>query len=241
MAKRPGTPPWVGIGCGCCLLVLLIIGAIVAAGMFGASAFKGYIDDMKDPTARAAAAAEMLGVEELPEGYTAHIFLRIPWLFELVVASDSEPVVFEDDDFELESEAVGQHLLVYFSLPESDMDHDDLEDMLRGESHSDGVNTDIDLEFEADQELSRGSFELGEQKLSYVGYRGELELDDGDVEGIYSQVLIDCPGDDRARAIVWFQRGGERIAESDGFETAGTPADEDTLRRFIEPFDVCDG
>ncbi len=242
MAKPRGTPPWVTVGCGCCLLVLLAIGGLVAAGFFGVSAVKGYVETMKDPAARATRAAEILGSGELPEGYTAHIFLHIPWLIDMVVASDSEPVVFEGDDFELESDAIGQHLFVYLLLPRSgSMDHDDFERMLRGESQSEGVNTDIDIDIESDQELSRGSFELGDQKLSYVGHRGELDLDDGDVEGIYSQVLIDCAGDDLTRAAVWFQRGGERIAPDDLTETDGTPADEETLRRFMDHFKVCDG
>lgn len=243
MAQRRGTPPWVPIGCGCCLLVLLAIGGMVAAGFFGASAFKGYVETMRDPTARTARAAEILGADQLPEGYTAHLFLRIPWLIDLVMASDSEPVVIEDDkDFELESEVIGQHLFVYLSLPQSSgMEHEEFERMLRGESTSDGVKTDIDLEIESDQELSRGSFELGEQELSYVGHRGELDLDDGDVEGIYAQVLIDCPGDEITRAAIWFQRGGEVIDEQDLPEVEGTPADEGTLRRFMDHFDVCAG
>ncbi len=240
MARRRGTPLWATIGCGCGLFVLMAIGAVVAAGFFGASAFKGYVDDMKDPNARTARAGEILGADRLPEGYTAHLFLHIPWLFDMVVLSDSEPVVIEDDDFEFESDAIGQHLFVYLSMRGDGMDHDEFERMLRGESHSGGVQTDIDLEIESDQELARGSFELGDQQLSYVGHHGELDLDDGDVDGIYSQVLIDCLGDDLTRAAVWFERGGERIAESDGFEIAGTPADEGTLRQFMDHFSVCD-
>ena len=131
------------------------------------------------------------------------------------------------------------------------MDHQEFERMLRGESPSEGVKTDIDLEIESDRELSRGSFELGEQELSYVGHRGELDLDDGDVEGIYAQVLIDCPGDDVTRAAIWFQRGGGEgraggaqtigVDEQDLHEVEGTPADEATLRRFMDHFDVCAG
>ncbi len=219
--------------------MLLVIGGIVAAGFFGASAFKGYVDELKDPAARAVKAAEILGAEQLPEGYTAHFFLHVPWLFDIVVASDTEPVVFEDDEFELESSTVGQHLLVYFAMPMGSMDHDEFERMLRGESNSEGVQTDIDLEIDPGEELARGSFELGRQELSYVAFSGELELDDGDVEGIYSQMLIDCPGDDVNRAAVWFQRGGERISPDDLIETDGTPADEDTLRQFMGQFDVC--
>ncbi len=237
--SKRGTSLWVTIGCGCLVLVALGIAAVVAAGYFGASAVKGYVEDMKDPEARAAKAGEILGAERLPEGYTAHLFLHIPWLFDMAVLSDSEPVVIEDDEFEFESDAIGQHLFLYFALRKSRMDHDDLEQMLRGESTSDGVKTDIDLEIESDEELSRGSFELGAQRLSYVGHRGELDLDDGDVDGIYSQVLIECPDADLTRAAVWFQRAGEAAGQGTG--VAGTPADEDALRRFMDHFNLCGG
>ncbi len=239
MAKQRGTPLWVTLGCGCGLLVLLGIGAVVAAGYFGVSAFKGYVEDMKDPAARAAKAGEILGAEQLPEGYTALLFLHIPWLLDTVILSDSEPAVIDGDDFELESDAVGQHLFVYFSLPEGGMDHDEFERKLRGEVSNEGIRTDLDLDLESEQELSRGSFELGDQALSYVGHRGELDLNDGDVDGIFSQVLIDCPGDDLTRAAVWFQRGDEHDSGPNA-EIGDTPADENTLRRFMDHFSVCD-
>ncbi len=260
MAKRQGTPLWATVGCGCGLLVLLVIGAIVAAGFFGASALKGYMDDMKDPAARATRAGELLGVEQLPEGYSAQFFLRIPWLFDMVVLSDSEPVVIEDDDFEFEADTIGEHFFAYFSIRDSDVDHEEFERMLRGEASAEGVRTDLDLEIESDQELSRGSFDLGDQQLSYVGHRGEIDLDGGDVDGIYSQILIDCPGDELTRAAVWFQRqrdgeheasgslsGGDKTTDKTADKTAdqlaieilGTPADEATLRRFMDHFNVC--
>ncbi len=239
MATRRGTPFWVTCGCGCAGLAALMIGGVVAAGFLGFSSFKGYVEDMKDPTARTAKAGEILGAARLPEGYTAHLFLRVPWLLDVVVLSDGEPMVVEDEDFELESDAIGPHTFVYFFLRKSGMDHGELERMLRGDSHDERVKTDIDLEFESDQELSRGSFELGEQQLSYVSHRGEMELDDGDVEGIYSQIIIDCPGDSLTRVAVWFQRDDEDAETVT--PSAGTPADEETLRRFMDHFDVCDG
>ena len=239
MTNRRGTPLWVTVGCGCGLLVALVIGAVLVAGYFGASAFKGYVEDMKDPAARSAKAGEILGSEQLPEGYTAHLFLHVPWLIDMVILSDSEPLAVEGDDFELESGAVGDHLFVYFALPRADLDHQELTDMLQGKAHAEGVKTDIDLELESDRELSRGSFELGRQQLSYVGHLGELDLDDGDVEGVYSQVLIDCQDNESTRAAVWFQRGGERVSDSDRVEISGTPADETALSAFMAHFDVC--
>ena len=91
MAKQRGTPPWVTIGCGCCLVVVLAIGGFVAAGYLGVSAVKDYVEDMKDPTVRAAKAAELLGAKQLPEGYPAHLYLSVPWIIDMVLASDSEP------------------------------------------------------------------------------------------------------------------------------------------------------
>ncbi len=234
--SKRGSSLWITVGCGCLVVVALGIAAVVAAGYFGTTAVKGYVEDMKDPAARAARAAEILNAGELPAGYSALLFLHIRWLFDMVVLSDSEPLVLEGEDFDLESDAIGQHLFLYFALrKKSGMDHDELERMLRGQSTSEGVQTDIDIEFESDEELSRGSFELGAQQLSYVGHRGEIDLDDGDVDGVYSQVLIDCPDDDMTRAAVWFQRQDEPGPET----PAGTPADEDELRRFMGHFDLC--
>ncbi len=242
MTQRRGTPLWVTIGCGCGLLVAFAVAAVVAAGYFGASAFKGYVADMKDPASRAARAGDILGAEELPEGYTAHLFLHIPWFFDMVMLSDSEPLVVEgveDEELKLESDAVGEHLFVYFALPRADLDQAELTQMLRGKAHSENVRTDIGLELDSDQELARGELELGRQRLSYVSHLGELDLDDGDVEGIYSQMLIECPGAGGTRAAVWFERGGERIDDSDRVEIAGTPADPEALSAFMAHFDVC--
>ena len=50
MAKPRGTPPWVIIGCGCCLLVLLAIGGLVAAGILGRLGDQGIAEVTLVPT-----------------------------------------------------------------------------------------------------------------------------------------------------------------------------------------------
>ena len=237
MANRRGTPIWVTCGCGCLGLAALAVGGMVAAGFFGASAFKGYVEDMKDPIARSAKASEILGAEQLPEGYVAQLYFQIPWLLDVVVLSDGEPMEVVDDEFELETETLGEHTFVYFFLRQRGIDHDELERMLRGDSHGEGNRVNMDFEFDSDRELARGSFEVGDQKLSYVSHRGELELDDGDIEGVYSQVLIECPNDDLTRVAVWFQRDDD--GEASGAAEDDSPTDEAALRRFMVHFDVC--
>ena len=83
-ARQRGTPLWITFGCGCVFLVALAIAAVVAAGYFGVSAFKGYVEDMMDPASRGVKAGEILGASRLPEGYSAQLFLRVPWLLGLV-------------------------------------------------------------------------------------------------------------------------------------------------------------
>ena len=236
-ARQRGTPLWITLGCGCVLLVALAIGAAVVAGYLGVSAFKGYIEDMKDPAARGVKAGEILGASRLPEGYTAQLFLRVPWLVDMVVLSDGEPMVVQGEGFDLESEAVGEHLFVYFKLRKKRMDEEEVERMLRGDSTSDGVKVDIDIQVESDEELARGSFALEPQRLAWVAHRGELDIDHDALEGIYSQVIIDCPGDDLTRVAIWFQRDDEdREGTAD---LAGSPADEAALRGLMGHFNVC--
>ncbi len=240
MAGKQGTPLWITLGCGCLLLVGLVIGAVVAAGFFGVSAFKGYVDDMKDPAVRAAKAGEILGTSSLPDGYSAQLFLRIPWVFDMVVLTDGEPMpVEEGDDFDLTPGTVGEHLFLYFKLRRKKLDEEEIERMLRGEPTSDGIRADVGLEFEPEEELARGAFEIEPQRLAYVAHRGELDFEERDLPGIFSQVVIDCPGDDLTRVAVWFRRDPEDLAPGEVSDPAGSPADEAALRAMMAHFNVC--
>ena len=84
MAKKH-PPLWLTCGCGCLILCGLAVGALIGAGYVGTSAVKDYVESMKDPAARAAKASEILGAGQLPEGYAAQFYLRIPWVLDMVV------------------------------------------------------------------------------------------------------------------------------------------------------------
>ncbi len=232
-------------GCGCCGLVLVLIGAVVAAGFFGASAVKDYVEDLKDPASRAVKAKEILGASQLPAGYTAQIYVRIPWVFDLVVLSDGEPAVMEGDSMELEPENFGEHAFIFFTLRRGNMDEDDIDDMLQGRRTSGGVEADVGLEVDIDEELGSGAFDIGPQRLSYVAYRGEVAFDDDPEEGIFSRILFDCEDDELTRAAVWFERTSEETAfketTGEARDISGSPADEAALRDFLGHFNVCNG
>ena len=240
MAKRRGTPIWVTVGCGCLLLVALVIGGIVAAGYWGVSSFQGYLDEMRDPEARSARAAEILGAEELPEGYSAQFYFRIPWFLDFVVLTDGEPMKIEtEDDVNLELDSVKKHMLMYFKVRNERMANEDIEAMLRGERTSDNVRTDLGFELDPTEELGRGELEIGSQELSWVAYRGEIDSQDGDLEGVFSQVIVDCPGEEMTRVAIWFRRDPEDFGVEMAPDLAGSPADEQALEAFMSHFDFC--
>lgn len=237
-AGRQGTPPWVTIGCGCLLLMGLAFGAMVAAGFLGVSAFKGYVEDMKDPASRDARAREILGASQLPAGYSAQLFFRVPWLIDMVILSDGEPTTVENEGFDLDDESFGEHAFFFLILHRGELDEEELEKMLRGEQVEEGVRIDLGLETESDEELARGSFEIPPQKLTYVAHRGEIELEDRPLKGIFSRVFVECPGDDLSRLAIWIER---RKEDGEPLPVAGSPADEEVLRRFMESFNLCAG
>jgi len=238
MAQKQSTQWWITGGCGCCLLLALLIGAVVAAGFFGVSSFKDYLTDLKDPVSRSARTAEILGASRLPEGYVGQVFFSIPWVFDVVILSDGEPMaIAEEDDVNLDAAAVGEHVFIYFKLRSKDMDDEDVDHMLRGEHTSGGTRVDVGIELDPEEEIGRGAFELEPQRLRWVAHRGEIELDD-DLAGIYSRVIIDCPTDELTRVAVWFQRDPEEPSEA-AADLAGSPADEAALRTFMGHFNVC--
>ncbi len=262
MANRTqATPWWVTAGCGCCGLFLLALGAIVAAGYLGVSAVKDYVEDLKDPAARAVKAGQILGASELPAGYSAQVYLRIPWVFDLVILSDGEPAVMEGDEMELEPKNFGEHVFVFFTLRQGSMDEEEIDDMLQGRRTKDGVEIDVGFEVDVEQQLAEGAFEIGAQRISYIAYRGDV-LFEGDPEpGIFSRILFDCEGDQLTRAGVWLRREAAVSEDAvpntvapntvapntvapnpmagDTLELSGSPADEASLREFLGHFDVC--
>ena len=88
---QQGTSPWVFVGCGCGLAVLLIGLALGGLAYFGYQGAKQFEADMKDPAARTDRVLEILGAEDLPEGYHAVMGMSVPLVMDIAILSDREP------------------------------------------------------------------------------------------------------------------------------------------------------
>lgn len=249
MAADRGTSPWVYIGCGCAGCLGLCVLMVAAAAFFGVSVFQGFVEDMEDPAARSERAREILGTEELPDDYHARLFVRVPWVLDVVILTDGpqDEAAGDLDEFApLDAEHLGVHAFIYLAARRGVVDGD-IESIFEGRRRGGRSRVDLDAHFESRRELSRGSFEIAGGEASYVAHQGEIEIEDHQrIEGVYSLMRIDCPDDRKDRLAVWFERtaegapGGEDEAPAiAGAAAVGSPADEEALRDFMGHFDLC--
>lgn len=225
------TSPWIACGCGCVGCVGLIILGTLAAGFLGVSSFQGYLEDMSDPSARNDRAREILGAETLPEGYTAQLYLRLPWLFEIVFLTDGEPLEkLPNDDLDLTDEQLGEHIFAYISVLGDAEEIDPFD-----EDHSGPVNVEAGVRVRPLEDLAEGEIEISGGLVRYRSHRGELITDAHEVyAGLYSLLKVDCGNlDRRSRFGLWFYR----TEATD--DISGTPADSQALARFLGHFELC--
>lgn len=206
---REKTPPWVYVGCGCVALIGLAIAGVTVFGFLGVSKMQSYVEDLENPQTRGERVARILGARELPEGYNPQFYLSVPFVFDMAVLSDA-PV--EETTFEGESAewSMGRRGFVFMAIRDFDGDRQ----RVRAELESDSPNVDLEdlqqdidvgIDFRSEEVLARGRLEIGSQEILYVTQRGELESRGDRVRGLYTQLLVACPDDEKLRLGWWYE------------------------------------
>jgi len=225
--------PWLYIGIGCAA-VLVLGGILVAAGIFWlARTAKQMEAELKDPVARADKVKEVLGADELPDGYHAMFAFSIPFVLKTAILSDEEPgadgVV----------SGFGERGLIYVQLLNLGQDEQELRDYFEGKTsdvrvlRKNGINVDMD------EIIQRGSVPLEDSTLMYVAQRGSVSTQGYSGKGITSVILIDCPDDEKRRMAIWFGPDPDPGSSGDELQLAGTPADETAMAEFLGGFHFC--
>lgn len=231
--------PWLYVGCGCAALVALLVAAGVGLAFYGVSLFRGWKEEVKDPQRRQAHALELLGTDELPEGYDAAGYVRIPLLLEMVVLTKEAPTGATPEAGAHGAPHPPRTTFLYFNMRQIGAARDELRRFMAGEVESSDLSAQAGFGFRPHETLARGGFDLGAGHVLYVSQQGEMRSDEGRFEGIYATALFDCPEPgSRIRFAVWI----EPLAPAAGggtTELAGTPADEEALRAFLSSFDTC--
>jgi len=224
--------PWMWVGCGCMGAVLAIVAVIVGVVFFVGRGLHGMAETMKDPAAREERVEEILGSEELPEGYNPVIGFNIPLVGQVVVLAANQP----DDSGQLES--FGDRGFAYVKLTGllGRRKRQEIKRWVEGRGNAPDINIQSEFRIDSDEVLERGKMDLEGGTLFYAVHRGTLENDN--TPGLANMMVLDCP-DGSGGFGIWF--GRDPIAEGAGGDAAlgGSPADESAVREFLAHFDLC--
>ncbi|HEX2162466.1 MAG TPA: hypothetical protein VHM02_00815 [Thermoanaerobaculia bacterium] len=178
------------LGCGCAVIVALFLGAIVAITWTTYRAGKEMERVARDPVAAAAAAREVVGFGELPEGYRALGVISVPFLFDVAlfgapvggvdaVAAEGEPVPPFDRGF------------LYMRMREWMAKSEELEAQLRaGDADAAGIRQE-GLKFVPGEVVARGETRFGEADVLWLARRGDVTIDPETFGGGKLDVSVD--------------------------------------------------
>jgi len=233
--KKP-TSPWVYVGCGCGLAVLLAFATLTGLTYWGYHKGKEFEQTFKDPKAREEKTREVLPFRELPAGYYPVGSFSIPLLMEIAILSDEEPRPEERG-----KGSFGKRGFVFINMRHLRDNKEKMERFLRGEAPApDEVPwRQSDVSFDPKEVIRRGTVTAGGRQILYSASRGEVSRRGRtNEEGIVTMVMPRC-ADSRLRFGIWFgpdPSPEKPVAEAD---YAGTAADPAAIADFLSHFELC--
>lgn len=232
---------WHFIGCGCTVLLLLGLVAVGGLFYFGKQVADRMEAGIKDPEERAARAREILGYEELPEGYHPGLTISVPFFMDMVSLGDRELPAGDQVEEELERDPgsvfVGRKGFVLMKV----------RTFGRGEADEE-IKSELNLDFDLVRLVDEGTLEAGGAEVDYVARAGYGRAEGERFPAVSAEMTIHCGAgsevrDPYARKGLWLTEAPERVVSPDGegAEAAleGTAGDPEAIRRFLDHFDLC--
>ncbi|WP_224363638.1 hypothetical protein [Hyalangium versicolor] len=231
--------PWLYVGIGCGVLLLLGIGGTVAAVMFGMSKFKEFTEDMADPVKRTEMAKKTLGADDLPEGYSAVVALSVPAIMDVALLMSGEPQEPSE-----QAEQAPVRTFVYFFIKASSLkDVEELRAFLEGRSDDASVLRRNHIDIQTREIIGRGVLQLDGRRVLYLSQRGVLRSsqNEDDGPGLNSLTFIECPGQNLLRMGLWHSPDPSPETPLDQLDVKGTPVDPEAIRAFMSHLNPCRG
>jgi hypothetical protein len=236
--QKRSTSPWVYVGCGCGLAVMLALMGIAGLTYFGYRGAKKMEANFKDPKAREASVREVIPYREIPAGYYPAGAISIPFLMDFAIFTDREPTGKEapdQGDFQERS-------FIFMNMRHLRGNREKMEKYLRGEAPApeDSAWRQSNVNFEEKELIRRGTQKVGGTDVLYAAYRGQVSRKDRKTDGIVAMVLPECK-DDRMRFGVWITPDPDPAKPVAEANYAGTGADPAALQEFLGHFELCAG
>lgn len=222
--------PWVyvGLGCGLALVLLCGFGVLVVGGAIKMT--KDWAEDMADPTRRENKARKeaMASLGGVPVGYSAAVSFGLPMLFDMVLFVDA-PLLADG------GVPVFDRQFIFMRFMETERT---AEMKAFFESADGGTFQSDNMQVESKEELGRGHFQHNDRKVSWVSMRGRVRTQgqfDRDEDSLITTMLFDCPDNGQVRVGTWQMRE----PETGTAELSGTVADEKEMKKLLVGLSPC--
>jgi hypothetical protein len=226
------TSPWVYVGIGCGVALLLAVLGAVGVGFLVVKKGKQIEAEMKDPSARAAKVREVLGGEP-PQGYYPVFSMSVPFLMDMAMLGDHPPD---------EKGAPSKHMdggFMYINSVATGAQQGELKRYFEGKANDAEALRRANVHIDPKETIRRGSVDIPGQETLYLAQRGTFAAGQTRQAGLTTLVFIDCPHDARQRMGIWFGADPKPDDPVESVDWSGTVADEAALRDFMGHFKLC--
>lgn len=252
--QKKSISPWVYVGCGCGLVVLLAMLGLAGLTWWGVQTGKEMAETMTDPEKRREKVQSVLPYDSLPEGYYPGFAMSMPMGFmEMAVFTDHDPETGDSvQDAGSTSDNAGtegnepdiefrDRGFLFMNMLGMRDNRAKMERYLRGEAPrpEDSGWSQSTVNFDAKENVRRGTLTVNGTEVLYSANRGEINRKEGrDEDGLVTMVMPKC-GDKRLRFGMWFgpdPAPGTPVAEAD---FTGSNADPAAIQAFLGHFKLC--